>query len=79
MSGLENLTKRLNYRGGNQEGRMQQRKLETLKKALIYSYQAATAKLSDGREFRCLINPDKLKTDYDNRIISIPFKDISCF
>jgi hypothetical protein len=76
MSGLENLNKRLNYRGGNQEGRMQQRKLETLKKALIYSYQAATAKLSDGREFRCLINPDKLKENYDDKIISIPFKDI---
>ena len=55
---------------------MQQRKLETLKKALIYSYQAATAKLSDGREFRCLINPDKLKENYDDKIISIPFKDI---
>lgn len=76
MSGLENLNKRLNYRGGSQEGRMQQRKLETLKKALIYSYQAATAKLSDGREFRCLINPDKLKENYDDKIISIPFKDI---
>ena len=76
MSGLENLNKRLNFRGGNQEGRMQQRKLETLKKALIYSYQAATAKLSDGREFRCLINPDKIKENYDDKIISIPFKDI---
>ena len=76
MSGLENLNKRLNFRGGNQEGRMQQRKLETLKKALIYSYQGATAKLSDGREFRCLINPDKLKNDYDDKIISIPFEDI---
>lgn len=76
MSGLENLNKRLNFRGGNQEGRMQQRKLETLKKALIYSYQGATAKLSDGREFRCLINPDKLKENYDDKIISIPFKDI---
>lgn len=76
MSGLENLNKRLNFRGGSQEGRMQQRKLETLKKALIYSYQGATAKLSDGREFRCLINPDKLKENFDDKIISIPFKDI---
>ena len=76
MSGLENLNKRLNFRGGKQEGRMQQGKLETLKKALIYSYQAATAKLSDGREFRCLINPDKIKENYDDKIISIPFEDI---
>ena len=76
MSGLENLQKRLQYRGGNQEGRMIKDKLQTLKKALIYSYQGATIELADGREFRCLINPDKLKNDYDNKIISIPYKDI---
>lgn len=76
MSGLENLNKRLNFRGGNQEGRMQQGKLDTLKKALIHSYQAATAILNDGREFRCLINPDKLKENFDDKIISIPFKDV---
>lgn len=76
MSGLENLNKRLGFRGGNQEGRMQQGKLDTLKKALIHSYQAATAILSDGREFRCLINPDKLKENFDDKIISIPFKDV---
>lgn len=76
MSGLENLNKRLNFRGGNQEGRMQQGKLDTLKKALIHSYQAATAVLKDGREFRCLINPDKLKENFDDKIISIPFEDV---
>jgi hypothetical protein len=43
---------------------------------LLYSYQAATAILEDGREFRCLINPDKNKPAYDNKIISIPYKDI---
>jgi len=32
--------------------------------------------LEDNREFRCLINPDKLTNDLDNKIISIPFKDI---
>jgi hypothetical protein len=51
-------------------------KLKSLKKALLYSYQAATAVLSDGREFRCLINPNKLSVDLDNKILSIPFKDI---
>lgn len=51
-------------------------KLRSLKKALLYSYQAATAILSDGREFRCLINPDKNKPAYDNKMLSIPFKDI---
>ena len=47
-----------------------------MKKALLYSYQAATATLADGREFRCLINPDKTKPAYDNKIISIPYKDV---
>ena len=72
MSGLEDLKIRLQYNGGHkQESRMQLDKLRTLKKALIYSYQAATAILEDGREFRCLINPDKNKLDYDDKIISI--------
>lgn len=76
MSGLENLQTRIQYRGGKQEGRMIKDKEKALKKALLYSYQACTAILADGREFRCLINPDKLKTNYDDKIISIPFKDI---
>jgi hypothetical protein len=76
MQSLNNLNKRLQYRGGNQEQRFQKDKLMSLKRSLLYSYQAATAVLADGREFRCLINPDKLKPAYDNKIISIPFKDI---
>mgnify|MGYP003295907209 CR=1 FL=1 len=76
MSGLENLNTRLRFNGGIAEGRMQESKLKALKKALLYSYQAATAILSDGRMFRCLINPDRLRVDYDDKIISIPYKDI---
>lgn len=75
MSGLSNLNKRLQYHGGHTEGRMEKDKLIGLKKALYNSYQAETAILEDQREFKCLINPDKLHTDYDNKIISIPFKD----
>ncbi len=73
---LELLNKRLKYHGGNQEQRFINDKLRGLKKALLYSYQAATAILSDGKEFRCLINPDKNKPAYDNKILSIPYKDI---
>lgn len=73
---LELLNKRLQYQGGNQEQRFINDKLRGLKKALLYSYQAATATLSDGKEFRCLINPDKNKPAYDNKILSIPYKDI---
>lgn len=76
MSGLDNLKTRLNYiGGGRKESRMQQGKLRALKKALISSYQAATA-IIGGKEFRCLINPDQLKADYDAKILSIPFRDI---
>jgi hypothetical protein len=75
--GLDNLKLRLSYQGGSQQqGRMNVDKLRSLKRSLIYSYQAATAVLADGREFRCLINPDKLKNNYDDKIISIPFKDV---
>ena len=77
MSGLDNMQTRINYSGGKRQvDRMNENKLKSLKKALLYTYQSATALLADGREFKCLINPDKLKNEYDNKIISIPFKDI---
>ena len=73
---LENLSTRVNYYGTNTKARMETDKLRSLKAALKNSYQRQTAVLQDGREFFCLINPDKLKNDYDDKIISIPFKDI---
>lgn len=76
MSGLDNLKKRLQYDGGNAEGRLINDKLKSLQKALLYSYQAATIILKDDREFRCLINPNKETGDYDTKIISIPYEDI---
>lgn len=77
MSGLDNMKTRINYMGGHRQvDRMNEDKLRTLKKALLYSYQSATAILADGREFRCLINPDQIKNEYDNKYISIPFEDI---
>lgn len=73
---IKNMKTRIGYMGGsNQIDRMNRDKLNSLKKALLYSYQAATAILSDGREFRCLINPNKLSLDLDNKILSIPFVD----
>ena len=73
---LENLSTRINYYGTNTKSRMETDKLRSLKAALKNSYQRQTAVLQDGREFFCLINPDKLKNDYDDKIISIPFEDI---
>ena len=72
----DNINMRLHYLGGNQQQRMNKDKLYSLKKALLYSYQAATLVNEQGEEFRCLINPDKLKNDYDQKILSIPFEDI---
>lgn len=77
MSGLSNLSARLRYQGGyTTEERMESDKLKSLKSALFNSYQAETAVLEDGRKFKCLINPNKNSPDYDNKVISIPFKDI---
>lgn len=73
---LELLNKRLQYQGGNQQQRFIKDKLTGLKRSLLYSYQAATAILPNGRQFRCLINPDKNKPAYDNKILSIPYEDI---
>lgn len=74
---LDTLRTRLSYDGGpRQQDRMISDKEKSLKKALLYSYQAGTAVLEDGREFRCLMNPDKEKMDYDTKIVSIPFKDV---
>ena len=77
MSALENMKTRLDYNGGiAQIARMNADKLRSLKRAMTASYQAATAILADGREFKCLINPDKIKNTYDNKIVSIPFEDV---
>lgn len=77
MSSLDNMKLRIDYNGGpSQQDRMNEDKLRSLKRAMLYSYQAATAVLEDGREFRCLINPDKVKTEYRDKIISIPFEDV---
>lgn len=75
MNGLDNLKTRLNYYGGSKEQRLINDKLRSLKKAM-YSYQGQTAILEDGREFKCLINPNKLNPDYDNKILSIPYRDV---
>ena len=45
LKNLDNLSTRLNYRGGRTaESRFQTDKLQTLKKALLYSYQGAFVK-----------------------------------
>lgn len=78
----------LKYNGGVfQQDRMIKDKRRSLDRALLYSYQAATIEKVDdsavpwslGRQdivpqIRALINPNKLKPDYDDKILSVPFE-----
>lgn len=83
VTGKNTMETRLNAFGGsNQWIRMREDKLRVLKKALLYSYQAAivakydpVTQTTEDNQFRSLINHDKLKVDYEDKIISIPFQD----
>jgi hypothetical protein len=73
LVGIENQAVLLGINGGfSQQDRMIYDKRRSLDRALKYSYQAANIKadVSD-KPIRCLINPDKLKQDYDDKIISV--------
>lgn len=73
---LKDMQTRINYRGGaRQVDRMIADKEHSFKESLWRSYQSATAVLEDGKEFRCLINPNKISMELDDKMLSIPFKD----
>lgn len=80
MSVLDNMRTRVDYRGGaQQQSRMIKDKLGSLKKALLYSYQAGTMIIQtedDELHFRCLMNPDKITLDKNKMMLSVPFEDI---
>jgi len=51
---------------------MNQGKLQSLQYGLKNSYQAASIiRLADEISYNCLINPDRVQPDYDNKVISI--------
>lgn len=58
-----------------QHERMIQDKLKSFHRVLLYSYQAAWIHKEGSTEgyVRALINPDKVKFDYDEKIVSIDF------
>ena len=63
--------------GYHQQERMIKDKRRSLEKALYYSYQGATVRLLNSDSslpVRALIKPNKLKQDYDDKIISIGFE-----
>lgn len=76
LEGLNSLTVRLLVAGGpSQQSRMIRDKRRSLDRAVLYSYQGAFIKhVNFENQYRALINPDKLKQDYDDKIVSVGFE-----
>lgn len=87
IQGVSVLAKHLFQMGGRtQQERMIRDKRRSLDKAVLYSYQGAfvkkffpleeevTEQLREQPPVRALINPDKVKQDYDDKIISIGYE-----
>ena len=75
--GINEQASRLQFHGGYpQQDRMIRDKKRSLDKAVLYSYQGAFVQKLDSEQppVRALINPDKTKQDYDDKIISIGFE-----
>ena len=81
LDGINNMMTELQMRGGNpQQNRMILDKRRTLDRAVWYSYQGAFVQKMEGENpiehppVKGLINPNKLKQDYDDKILSIGFE-----
>lgn len=87
VEGALDLAKRLKVQGGYpQQDRMIRDKRRSLDKATLYSYQGAWVKkhiydfepsmdgVKEAPPIRALINSDKLKADYDEKILSVGFE-----
>ena len=84
MNNLELMRKRLQHHGGiKQEDRMIKDKWRAFHHALVFSYQGADVSLvqkynsceilKNQNIYRALINPNKTKQDYDDKILSIDY------
>ena len=75
IEGVAEQSMRLRQAGGNrQQERMIKDKRRSLDHAVWYSYQGAEVVKTDAEDrkpVRALINPNKLKADYDDKIISV--------
>ena len=78
VQGINGQAYRLSQMGGHkQQDRMIKDKRRSLDHAVWYSYQAAEVIRVDAEDrtpVRAVINPNKLKQDYDDKIISIGFE-----
>lgn len=77
-AGVETRDQQFIQRGGyHQQERMIKDKRRSLDKATLYSYQAADVRDINAKilnTYRALINPNKLKQDYDDKIVSVGFE-----
>lgn len=78
LTALEQNNKRLIQQGGLfQQDRMIKDKRRSFVRALYHSYQGAYIRKAEGgcrANARALINPNKLKADYDEKIVSVGFE-----
>ena len=78
IEGIIDQSSRMKQHGGNrQQERMIQDKRRSLNHAVWNSYQGAEVVREDAEDrtpVRALINPNKLKQDYDDKIISVGFE-----
>ncbi len=78
LDGVGSQLMRLGQQGGNrQQERMIKDKRRSLDRAVWHSYQAAEVIKTDAEDrspVRALINPNKLKADYDDKIISVGYE-----
>lgn len=75
MSGFDRMRRRMLYEGGGlptSDGRYVETKYKSFKVGLNNSYQAETITFNN-KEYRCLINEQKLKENYDLKTISIDY------
>lgn len=76
MQNLDNLKMRAVFANNDrQHNRMIEHKLKGFHRVLLYSYQAAWIRKEGSEDgwVRALINPDKIKFDYDEKIVSVDF------
>ena len=77
IAGVEHQAALLQQQGGNlQQDRMIKNKRRSLDRAVWNSYQAARILRAGttGQPIRALINPNKLKMDYDDKILSVGYE-----
>lgn len=70
---ITTLAARLQYAGGDQLGRINKQKLNSLKAALKNDYNSRMIRTPFRGAWPCLINSKDLKQDYDKKYISIEF------